>query len=289
MFSPTQQPQKGDNSPSDLRMAMVVSGCREPGLEPWFDRSLPDAERLKCYAAYLKERLRTVQEGVHVAGSQEAKIFIQGSESTKELFKEVQWILTVSARGFCDEMNRRLLECLPIPERLVASYSYNSQTGVSTFTIPAGVTDIEAMKAVNQYFGKHFPGPVNEVIWANHFHFFQRKLGSRDSSQAREVTITAVVKGTDNKDRAKQAEILKKKGLIFSDERDVALAAALHHCANYGEDLFGGICVRGSIRDVAVFKYPHRGVGDAWGIEGNDRTNQMVAASGSPFPHAAQM
>lgn len=103
-----------------------------------------------------------------------------------------------------------------------------------------------------------------------------------DSTQARQFTITGVVDGTTEKDRATQEGILKKASLVFSDPRDQAIAAAIHACKHKGEDLFQGLWVRGSVPGFVLFAYQNIGV--CVGRYRGDYGSNGVAASGSPSP-----
>lgn len=143
---------------------------------------------------------------------------------------------------------------LQVAQEMMESYFFNKTTGVSTFTVPAGVTDVEAMKALNEYFKKYYGDFKRDAIYAGDLAWFEKlpqkfpnTCQERDYSQARQVTITAVVKGTMGESRTTQAGVLKNGSLVFSDPRDQALAAAIHACKDNGKDLFKDLLVRGSV------------------------------------------
>lgn len=181
--------------------------------------------------------------------------------------------------------------------KMLNSYTFDSKTGVSTFTVPAGVTDVEAMKALNFYYrrGKSYG---SDLVHSNHLEFFETLpkeypdyCQERDYSHARQITITAVVKGTAGKDRSSQERILKEKSLVFADPRDQALAAAIHYLSddNFLQDLFNAAFVRGSLPDCALSsRLEGNGVGI---LDYNDDHvgggfDGVIAASGTAAPRA---
>ena len=170
---------------------------------------------------------------------------------------------------------------------MVESYTFDKKTGVSTFTVPAGVTDVEAMKALNEYFRKNLPGFDRDAVDATHLEWYENlpkefptHCEQRDYSQARQITITGVVKGTQGENRTTQGSVLRDDFLVFSDPRDQAIAAALHACKHDGQDLFKDLWVRGSVPGFALFTDLSSGVVVPW----FDFDDNRVAASGSPSP-----
>ena len=179
---------------------------------------------------------------------------------------------------------------LQIAQEILESYSFNKKTGVSKFTIPANVTDVEAMKALNEYFTTHFPRFKTEVIPAGTLKWLE-KLPSdfpahckeRDYSQAREITITAVVEGTHLEKRSTQERELKLVSLVFSDPRDQAMAAAIHACKHKGKDLFDRAFVRGSVPGFALQTITNFGIQLLKCRDSDSHT--CCLASGSPSPN----
>ena len=178
---------------------------------------------------------------------------------------------------------------LQTAQEMVDSYAFDKNTGVSTFTVPAGVTDVEAMKALNDYFRVNHSGFNRDAVNATTLEWFEKLpkeyptyCQERDYSQARQITITAVVKGTAGESRTTQGSVLKDDSLVFSDPRDQAIAAALHACKHDGQDLFKDLWVRGSVPGYALITNQSDGVHvrrslDVLGFS-------YVAASGSPSP-----
>jgi hypothetical protein len=178
---------------------------------------------------------------------------------------------------------------LQIAKEMVKSYAFDKKTGVSTFTVPAGVTDVDAMKALNEYFRKNHSTLNRDAVYAGHLEWFENlpkefptHCEQRDYSQARQITITGVVKGTKGENSTTQGSVLRGDSLVFSDPRDQAIAAALHACKHDGQDLFKDLWVRGSVPGFALGPYQNLGVYVFRYLD--DRVSNDVAASGSPSP-----
>ena len=178
---------------------------------------------------------------------------------------------------------------LQIAEDMVKSYAFDKKTGVSIFTVPAGVTDVDAMKAFNEYYWKNHSTFNRDAVYADHLKWFENlpkefptHCEQRDYSQARQITITGVVKGTKGENRTTQGSVLEGESLVFSDPRDQALAAAIHACKHNGEDLFQHLWVRGSVPGFALYTDRYNGVFvyRYYGVSGK----YHAAASGSPSP-----
>jgi hypothetical protein len=177
---------------------------------------------------------------------------------------------------------------LQIAEDMVKSYAFDKKTGVSIFTVPAGVTDVDAMKALNEYFRKNHSTFNRDAVYADHLKWFENlpkefptHCEQRDYSQARQITITGVVKGTKGENRTTQGSVLEGESLVFSDPRDQALAAAIHACKHNGADLFKDLWVRGSVPGFALNGYRSFGV---FVVRFVGAYGSYVAASGSPSP-----
>ena len=176
-----------------------------------------------------------------------------------------------------------------ITEEMVKSYEFDTNTGVSTFTVPAGVTDVDAMKALNEYFRKNHSTFNRDAVYAGHLEWFENLpkefptyCETRDYSQARQITITGVAKGTEGENSTTQGSVLEGESLVFSDPRDQALAAAIHACKHNGADLFKNLWVRGSVPGFALDAHPGHGVSVHRYYVGSVHFD--VAASGSPSP-----
>jgi hypothetical protein len=178
-----------------------------------------------------------------------------------------------------------------IAQEMLGSYEFNRKTGVSTFAVPPGVTDVEAMSALNEYFRRNLPNFKRDAVYAGDLDWYEKLpkqyseyCQKRDYSQARQISITGIVKGTEGGNRATEEGVLKKKSLVFADPRDQTLAAAIHACKYNGEDLFKDLRVRGSFPGFVLSTDPFYGARVGWyhdvSVAGS------VAASGSPSPES---
>ena len=211
------------------------------------------------------------------------------SEALQELSPQARGKLLQALTGTEAAPSSKQKTYLQIAREMVGSYAFDEKTGVSTFTVPAGVTDVEAMKALNEYFRKNLPGFDRDAVDATHLEWYENlpkefptHCEQRDYSQARQITITAVVKGTAGESRTTQGSVLKDDSLVFSDPRDQALAAAIHACKHEGENLFQGLEVRGSVPGFALRTNRYHGVEVL--ADGSDFDRSFVAASGSASP-----
>jgi hypothetical protein len=173
---------------------------------------------------------------------------------------------------------------------MVKSYAFDKKTGVSTFTVPAGVTDVAAMKALNEYFRKNHSEFDRDAVDAGNLDWYENlpqrypeHCQERDYSQARQITITGVVKGTKGQTCTTQGSVLEGESLVFSDPRDQALAAAIHACKHKRADLFQDVWVRGSVPGFALYTDRNNGVVVSRCDGGDDVGTYVVAASGSPY------
>ena len=174
---------------------------------------------------------------------------------------------------------------LQTAQDMVDSYEFDSRTRVSTFTVPAGVTDVAAMKALNELFSVRY-GLQRGAIFAGELTWFEnlpREFSAyceqRDYLQARQIKVIGVFKGTKGVPLAGQERKLQKHSCVFSDPRDQALAAAIHACKHNQADLFGGSWVRGSVPGFALHTDDEHGV---FVFRQDGRAEPDVAASGSP-------
>jgi len=147
------------------------------------------------------------------------------------------------------------------------------------------------MRALNKYFRRTLPQFNRDAVYEKHLLSYEHLPNDspnyckqRDYSHASTVKLTAVDEGTEGKNRTTQEAILQQKGLVFSDPRDMAIAAALHACKHNGADLFQRCTyVRGFVPGVALELDLFLGVFVCqW--YGDDYSS--AAASGSPSPES---
>lgn len=148
---------------------------------------------------------------------------------------------------------------LQVADEMVNSYSFDPRSGVSTFTIPAGLSDVNAMRVLNTHFQAHYPHLDRGVIRTGDFHYYEdlpRHYPShcthRGFTEQRDISIISVVKETIGKDREGQVKEAGKQGLSFSDPRDQVLAFALHACKHGGEYPFNELLIRGCVPSYAL-------------------------------------
>jgi hypothetical protein len=156
---------------------------------------------------------------------------------------------------------------LQIAQKMVDSYTFDERMGVCRYTVPAGVTEVKAMKALNKYFRKHLPGFNRDAVYAGHLKWFENlprdyptHCGQRDYSQDRQITIAGVVKGAEREDLTTQGSGCRDDSVGLSDPRDKAIAAALHACKHGGRDLFTDLSVHESVPMFEVDTDRHLGI-----------------------------
>ena len=176
---------------------------------------------------------------------------------------------------------------LELAEAIVRSYTFDEARGVSTCTIPAGVSDVEAMIALNEYFRRAIPRFERVAIFAGDFDWYENlpknfpdHCKERDYTQAREVVVQGLVEATIELGRSEEGDALAEQGLVFSDPRDQAIAAALHACQHDGADLFQGLWARGAVPGFALGAAWRKGI-RVYGYD-DDSHSIDVVASGSP-------
>ena len=185
-------------------------------------------------------------------------------------------------RFFRDGLPRDVLLSIHA-DRILESFSIDKENFVN-LTIPADVSDEDAMHALNARFREMFPDKERAAIYEPHIEqILDAGNGSGRISRApRIIRLIGVVPGTTSKTRDQQAEVLQQKGLTFPHPIEQALAAAAYACKRSGEDLFKDLFVRGSVPGFALYTNQDFGV-YVRGCNG-DGGFDLVAASGSPSP-----
>jgi hypothetical protein len=153
-----------------------------------------------------------------------------------------------------------------------------------SLTIPADISDRDAMHALNSKFRELFPEKNRAAIWEEKIERILTCGGGNLTTRSgrREIKVIGVVDGTAGKNRENQGKVLTQKGLVFSHPIDQALAAAAYACKQGGKDLFENKWVRGSVPGFALYTAQFFGVGvDRYD---DDDARGHVAASGSPSP-----
>jgi hypothetical protein len=154
------------------------------------------------------------------------------------------------------------LKQIRIVEDMLNSLELNPKNTIS-LTVPAGVTDIEAMRALNYYnhgksklaygigipMGWKGPAPMCPAPSIDpDDHEWYRSLPEkypafcreRDYTDVRRINVQLRVKGTMDLDFERQAAILKLKGLSFADPRDLAIALGVCRSWSFEQSFWGG-------------------------------------------------
>lgn len=193
----------------------------------------------------------------------------------------------VASSDVSQRLGRRASEgavcMLAVGKQMVDSYFFDPRTGRSTATMPAGVTDVEAIAALNEYFRAEHPSfergvvEVGDVDW---YETLPRKFPlycrTRDYSRARELSTEGMCGDFMCANRSDQAAALEALGLRFSDPRDQAIMLALHACKYGGVDLLRGKWVRGSVPGFALINDQLSGI--CVGKCGDDRDRDITAS-----------
>jgi hypothetical protein len=272
----------------DTKQEMAQGAASAPeGYRPWEDSTLSAEERYTSYYHLARAKCEAIRDAGNRPGVTAAERY-QISQDTEANFwvNEFRQLKAESPEAFC-----RRIDPLYVAQEMVDSYLFDEKTGVSTFTVPAGVTDVGAMQALNEYFRKHHARFDRDAIFAEDLEWFEKLpqefpdcAQERDYSQARQITITGVVDDTEAETRTTQESLLREKSLVFSDPRDQALAAAIHACKYNGEDLFKDFWVRGSVPGVALYRNEFSGA-YVLGCSDDDDCYD-AAASGAPYPES---
>jgi hypothetical protein len=184
-------------------------------------------------------------------------------------------------------------DCIWVPESVTISV-----------TVPAGVTDIEAMRALNYYNkGKlvqiSHPGlelsficsapsidPDDHDWYQSLPEKYPAFCRERDYTDARRITVQLVVKGTETLDFERQAAVLTSKGLSFADPRDLAIAVGVYRswCFRKGEghlhwDHGSSLGYQGSVPGSVV----RQGSDEEYFIDSTEPTHRPGWAAGSPL------
>jgi hypothetical protein len=231
-----------------------------------------------------EERLRQTQAEASVAfnKAQEAGDLAKGTELIAQQSEALKAFKTFRA-GIPGDV---LLSINA--DRILESFSIDTENFVN-LVIPPGVSDEDAMHALNKRFRELFPDAERAAIYEGDL---DKILNAGDGSgrRAREprlIKLIAVVPGTTKMTRDQQAKVLQQKGLKFPHPIEQALAAAAFACKNKGGDLFEDRYVRGSVPGFALYTALSRGVYVTWCHGGRD--SSFVAASGSPSPELKRL
>jgi hypothetical protein len=166
-------------------------------------------------------------------------------------------------------------------DRILESFSIDTENFVN-LVIPPGISDEEAMRALNARFRELFPEKNRDAIYEDRLEdILNAGAGSgRRAREPRVVKLIGVVPDTICMTRNQQAEALQRNGLTFAHPIEQALAAAAFACKNDGGDLFNQLLVRGSVPGCALGTLLGDGIAVS-AFTGSDCAAE-IAVSGSP-------
>ena len=172
---------------------------------------------------------------------------------------------------------------LEYAEKILGSLKVG-RDGLVDLTIPAGISDITAMKALNVYFRENHPNFKRGAIWESDLDWYAEQKGvvGRDITKERKIRINPLVDGTLGSSRERKGEILKEKGMGFAPPEEEALVVAAYACKNNGEDLLKGLWALTAASGVALSTNRDGGVGV--GRHDDDYVLSYVGAGGALLP-----
>ena len=146
-------------------------------------------------------------------------------------------------------------------EKILSSLKVG-RDGLVDLTIPAGISDITAMKALNVYFRENLPSFERSAIREDNFDWYagQKGVVGRDIPKERKIRIDPLVDGTLGKSRVHNGEILKEKGMRFAPPEEVSLVVAAYACKNNGKDLLKGLWAITAASGVALTAFQDFGM-----------------------------
>lgn len=121
--------------------------------------------------------------------------------------------------------------------------------GFVSVTVPAGISDLSALRSLNQAFRSRHPEMSRDAISSGDYDWYFRttSVAQRDVSRARVVRLQPVVPGTRGLAREAQDGVLRTAGLRFAEPIEQALVAAAFACKFEGRDVFQDFWARGSM------------------------------------------
>jgi hypothetical protein len=186
-----------------------------------------------------------------------------------------------SFKEFRESLSREELLCIH-GERILATY-HSDASGLHRLTVPGGVSDLEALQALNACYVNVFPASTRGIISDRYLTWFadQKDVCARKVSESREIAIHLDVPDTCSVDRTTQQAVLLSKNLVFADPIEQMLIAAAHACTRDLGLPFPYLYLRGSDPGVALRRDRIEGfilvaVPDALG------KGVSIAASGRP-------
>ncbi len=186
----------------------------------------------------------------------EALVGYRAAETIGDLDGAVHWSGTLSKavaafKEYRDSLSRESLLTI-YAERILATYR-SDDSGMKHLSIPGGVSDIDALHALNTYYSqRHVSG--HGIISLRYLEWFADRGGAiaRDVSTTRDISLCLEVSQTANSNRAEQQAILSAKNMVFAQPIEQVLVAAASACLDREFSPFSFRYLRGADPGVAV-------------------------------------
>lgn len=220
--------------------------------KPWLERGLSAEERLEAYRAHTVGLMTQLVNGFRARPTDAA------SRSSLEqdadlLLTEARLIEEITPSDFCKVVDAR---------QLLSSFKHHDDLHMTECRVPAGLSDVEAMAALNHYARALFPEIERPIISVADFRWYEEVggAGARDKWQERIILIQSIAPHASGISRPMQKLALDMHGHSFAQPVEQALVAGIAACLSGGRDLFGGWLVRGAVPGFSIRTDPVFGI-----------------------------
>jgi len=157
--------------------------------------------------------------------------------------------------------NRRLLSDYTSHQRELARKialevvkSLGVNDGMTRLTIPAGIGDLLAMRALNISLRGRSTKDGRDAISEEDIAFYGTlsDVRGRNINEPRHIWIQPIVPGTERASRREQEQVLKSLNMVFADPLSVALVAGAHAYAHNRADVLRKLWVRTEETHMAI-------------------------------------
>jgi hypothetical protein len=140
-----------------------------------------------------------------------------------------------------------------VGERILESWQIDA-SGIISFTVPAGVSDLVALRSLNRLFRKRYPDFARDALCSGDLDWYGRTaaVAQREVTKPRRVRVMPIVVGTRGLTREDQLKVLRGEGLRFAEPIEQALLAAVFACKWDGQDAFNDLWARGAVSGHAL-------------------------------------
>ena len=159
-----------------------------------------------------------------------------------------------------------------------------SRNGTVQLKIPAGVSNLQVLEALNDHFKQLNPEGARSGVALLQLSSVLRATGAVGvSTEERSLEILPVISATSGQSREQQSYYLERRGMKFAELGDLAVVALAYACKEGGKDLFGGMLVRTSTPGCTLYTNSRYGVM----INGNYQKHQVDESASSPIVAAS--